>query len=222
MKFLKFITMLSFILASSLTAQDVKIMAPDWVVSNLSDMTETYENLQFVTANGNKEMLSHAGDVDAVIGWVSRDVVKKGSNIQWIQSPSAGVEGFISIPELVNSEIALTNAQIIMGPEIADHAFALLLTLTRNIKQFHNQMSTASWDRDKGLPLLELRNKTMLIIGLGGIGTQVAERAHAFGMRVLATDPVDKPFMNSVDTVGKPDELHAFLPEADEIGRAHV
>lgn len=217
MKYFRLLVMLSILLTTSINAQDVQIMAPAWVVSNLSNMTETYENLQFVTANSNKEMMNHAANVDAIIGWVNRDVVKKGKNLKWIQSPSAGVEGFITIPEMVNSDIMLTNAQIIMGPEIADHTFALLLTLTRNIKQYHNQMSTANWDRDAGLPLLELRNKTMLIIGLGGIGTQVAERANAFGMLVLATDPVDKPFMNSVEMVGKPDELHAFLQKADVI-----
>jgi phosphoglycerate dehydrogenase-like enzyme len=217
MKYLRLLTIFTILFTTSLSAQDVQIMAPEWVVSNLSDMTENYENLEFITANDNNEMRQHTADVDAIIGWVSRDVVKKGKNLKWIQSPSAGVEGFITIPELVNSDIILTNAQIIMGPEIADHTFALLLTLTRNMSQYHSQMSTASWDRDTGLPLLELRNKTMLIIGLGGIGTQVAERAHAFGMRVLATDPVDKPYINSVETVGKPDELYAFLPEADVI-----
>ncbi len=215
LKFIAFLLILIFHI--SLPAQNTRILMSEWVAENLSDMTEEFDNLEIVVANGSDEMLKQAASVDAIIGWVNSEIVTAGKNLKWVQSPSAGVEGFIGIPELVQSEITLTNAQIIMGPEIADHTFALLLSLTRNILNYHEQMSTASWEKDTGLPLVELRDKTMLIIGLGGIGTQVAERAHAFGMRVIATDPVDKPYINSVEKVGKPDELHAFLPEADVI-----
>ncbi len=57
----------------------------------------------------------------------------------------------------------------------------------------------------------------MLVVGLGGIGTQIAQRASAFGMRVLAVDPKDMPFTRDVEYVGKPDELSDLLPQADVV-----
>ena len=67
------------------------------------------------------------------------------------------------------------------------------------------------------LPMIELRHKTMLIIGLGGIGSQVAQRAAAFGMRVLGVDPKDIPLSRDVEEVVVPDQLHRVLPEADVV-----
>ena len=57
----------------------------------------------------------------------------------------------------------------------------------------------------------------MLIVGLGGIGTQVAQRAFAFDMRVLAVDPKDIPLMHIVERVVRPDQLHEVLPQADVV-----
>ena len=73
------------------------------------------------------------------------------------------------------------------------------------------------WERRSRLPMIELRGRTALVIGLGGIGTQVAQRATAFGMRVLAVDPTDVPMHRDVTYVGKPDELDVLLPEADVV-----
>jgi phosphoglycerate dehydrogenase-like enzyme len=93
---------------------------------------------------------------------------------------------------------------------------ALLLNLTRDLKSFNERMPDG-WNNQPRLPMIELRGKTMLIIGLGGIGNQVAERAAGFGMTVLATDPKDIPYSNAVEYAGKPDELHALLPKADVV-----
>jgi phosphoglycerate dehydrogenase-like enzyme len=73
------------------------------------------------------------------------------------------------------------------------------------------------WERRSRLPLIELRGRTALVIGVGGIGTQVAQRAVAFGMRVLAVDPVDVPLHRDLTYVGKPDELDVILPDADVV-----
>jgi len=67
------------------------------------------------------------------------------------------------------------------------------------------------------LPIIELRGKTLLIVGLGGIGRQIAQRAAAFEMRVLAVDPKDMPFTRDAEYVGKPDQLNDLLPQADVV-----
>ena len=62
------------------------------------------------------------------------------------------------------------------------------------------------WNTERELPMIELSGKTALVIGLGGIGTQIAQRAAAFGMTVVAVDPKDIPIHRDVAYVGKPDE----------------
>jgi phosphoglycerate dehydrogenase-like enzyme len=66
-------------------------------------------------------------------------------------------------------------------------------------------------------PLLELRNKTCVIVGLGGIGTQIATRAKAFGMTVIGVDPKDIPITPFIDRTIWPDRLETVLPEADVV-----
>jgi phosphoglycerate dehydrogenase-like enzyme len=199
--------------------EPIRILVLSDFADALSDLVEDIPNLEFVTAANADEIAMNVMESDAAVGvWGDfADALTPGAkNLEWIQSASAGVEGFLRVPEIVESKMVLTNAKIIQGPEIGDHAMALLLNLTRDIKGFNEQMATG-WKRESRLPLIELRGKTMLVIGLGGIGYQVAERAAAFGMRVLATDPKDIPYSSAVDYLGKPDELHALLPKADVV-----
>jgi phosphoglycerate dehydrogenase-like enzyme len=210
----------SICLSTAAAAEEpVRILVLPYFADALSDLVEDIPNLEFVTAANAGEIAMNVMDCDAAVGmWGGfADALAPGAkNLEWIQSASAGVEDFVRVPEIVGSKVVLTNAKIIQGPEIGDHAMALLLNLTRDIKGFNEQMATG-WKRESRLPLIELRGKTMLVIGLGGIGNQVAERAAAFGMRVLATDPKDIPYSSAVDYLGKPDELHALLPKADVV-----
>jgi phosphoglycerate dehydrogenase-like enzyme len=200
-------------------AEEIRILVPSPFLAGLSDLSEHYPDVTFVAITSLDEVAANVTGCDAAVGVWSAHAPALATgvgNLRWIQSASAGVEGFLRVPEIASSDVVLTNGKIIQGPEIADHAIALLLNLTRDIKGFNEQMETG-WRRSSRLPMIELRGRTMLVIGLGGIGTQVAERAAAFGMRVVATDPKDIPYINAVDYVGKPDELDALIPQADVI-----
>lgn len=217
---------LSFLLAViqvqiPLMAAKVRVLVSPVQKKQLAELEQRHPNLELVTAKPD-QILDVIGECDAIIGLGyggdrSRKIIQAGKKLRWVHSTSAGVETIVWIPELKNSDILLTNAKIFQGPEIADHAFALLLTLTRNLKHFNRRMAEG-WGRPKpDLPMIELRGKTMLIVGLGGIGTQIAQRASAFDMRVLAVDPKDIPLLHIVEQVIRPDELHEILPEADVV-----
>ncbi len=169
----------------------------------------------FVSVSSPGEALQQVGNADALMGICNRDLVRAGKKLRWIQVYSAGVERY-RFPELLNSNITLTNCKIIQGPEIADHAMAMLLALTRRLNEFIPLRMKQEWQRGGGRAI-ELNGKTALIIGLGGIGTQIAQRAAAFGMKVLAVDPKDIPYMFFVDKVVLPDRLHEVLPQADVV-----
>ena len=156
-------------------------------------------------------------DADAIVGGINREQFLSAKKLKWMQATSAGVENYLTnIPELRNSPVTLTNMKIVQGIEIADHAFALLLGLTRRIDVAVKDRETETWRRlaDYGPPL-ELHGKTAVIIGVGGIGMQIAVRAKAFGMRVIGVDPKDIPYTPFLDRTVWPDRLDTVLPEAD-------
>lgn len=211
-------TALTLFLAATFAAYAAEtkdVLVPAHLAAELEGVAAELGTIRLHQAATVEEAAQQAPEAEAVIGFPQGDVVEAAVELEWLQTLSAGVEHVVFRPELDQREVTLTNAKIIMGPEIADHAFALLLTLTRNTA--HHIRHPGRWDRQGGLPYVELRGKTMLIIGLGGIGMQVAERAAAFGMRVVATDPKDVSMVNSVEYVGKPDELRALLPAADVV-----
>jgi phosphoglycerate dehydrogenase-like enzyme len=164
-------------------------------------------------------VMSEIVDADAVIGHISPAAVRAGKRLKWVQSTSAGVEGFLFLSgsnDLRDSDIVLTNNKIVQGPEIADHAMAMLLTLSRRLNVLAKDQAQGLWDRSQYTGI-ELNGKTAVIIGVGGIGTQIAVRAKAFGMRVIGVDPEDKPFLPAVDRMIKPDQLDEVLPQADVV-----
>ena len=200
--------------ASGAAAQTVTVCMPSFFADSLGDLQEQHENLRLAIIDDDLDPSDCNGLIAGYRG--VENYLTADGDLRWIQSNSAGVEGFLEIPDLRDSDIVLTNAKIIQGPEIADHAFALLLNFTRNIKAFNARMAEG-WNTDRELPMIELRGKTALVIGLGGIGTQIAQRAAAFGMTVLAVDPKDIPIHRDVAYVGKPDELDDLLPRADVV-----
>ena len=137
-----------------------------------------------------------------------------GESLDWVHNMGAGIDTYL-FKEFVQSKIVLTNGKIIQGPEVADHAMALLLTLTRNLHFYINVSEPAN---EKKYRPIELRKKTALVIGGGGgIGMLIAERASAFGMRVYS---VEDDMMNMVSFIEKQytaDQLLEVLPKADVV-----
>ena len=165
-------------------------------------------------------VLSELTDADAFIGNITSAQVRAGKNLKWVGVMSAGVERVLfpadGSSDLRQSNIVLTNNKIVQGPEIADHALAMLLMMSRNLNVLYRNDAKQAWDPES-FHGIELNGKTALVIGVGGIGTQISIRANAFGMKVIGVDPEDKPFLPFIQRVVKPDELDDFIPQADVI-----
>jgi phosphoglycerate dehydrogenase-like enzyme len=195
----------------------LKILIPPFPADQQSDLRATVPEVDLVVPT---DLVAEISDADATYGFASPELVRAGKNLKWIQIGSAGVEGVVSIPELVERPIVLTNMQRVYGPEIADQAIGYLLAFTRGLGHFIRAQAGETWDHPKELVLDELLGKTLLVIGLGGIGTEIARRAHAFGMKVVATDPkvVQKPPF--VEGLYKPEAFRSLLPSADVVASA--
>jgi D-2-hydroxyacid dehydrogenase (NADP+) len=200
--------------ATLLPAQQKKIIVTGMGVAWIPEMKAAAPDVTFVAPRPD-EMLSQAADADAILGVISPELFHAAKRLKWVHIYSAGVEPY-RIPEFINSNVTLTNGKIIQGPEIADHAFSLLLALTRNIYRAIPNMKKEEFRKGDYHPI-ELRGKTAVIIGVGGIGTQIAQRAHAFGMTVIGVDPKDIPLNENVSRMVVPDRLDSVLPLADVV-----
>jgi len=194
-----------------------KIIVPALMPARLRELKMIAPDIFFIPVKTAAEAAKEAPGADAVIGFCNADIVKANSNLRWIQIGHAGVEKDL-VPELVKSDICVTNLQRLHGPNVADSAMALLLALTRDVRT-GNAISADRWKKLKEASRAdELHGKTMLIVGMGGIGTQIARRAEAFGMRVMGIDPneaITKPaFVFSLD---RPAKMMDLLPKADVV-----
>lgn len=169
-------------------------------------------------------VLPHA---DVYIGVCNADVLRAGTRLRWIQLITAGAERCVVPPDVGDRPILITNAQAIFGPQMADHAMGMLLTLTRGLRSYHDQQRSGAWsNRTAGFSsildsdLWELDGKTMLVVGLGGIGTEIARRAHSFGMRITATRNSSRAGPDFVEYVGLADEALELARRADVVVNA--
>lgn len=209
-------TLLLACLLGSAAAQTV--LLPEEMKEEVAELAKAQPSLKLDFYANGPEAKAKVGEAEGFIGTPDDSLLEAGGKLRWIHVHGAGVERFTALPKIKDGAITLTNFKIQQGPEIADHAFALLLSLTRNMAAFHRAQEQGAWGKnDAKLPMIELRGRTLMVIGYGGIGTQVAERAKAFGMKVIAIDPKDLPISQTLDRSGKPDELDELLPEADVV-----
>lgn len=162
------------------------------------------------------QILDKLPNVDALIGCPRWAFSKKlidtaGSTLKWIHLGGAGCEEFM-IPELINSNIQLTNGKIIQGPPVADHAIALTLVLTRNLNKILTDQNKV-----RNLRSMELYGKKAVIIGMGGIGMLIAERLKSFGVKIIGVDEEYKPLLSFIENSVRPSNINDVLPTADLI-----
>lgn len=155
---------------------------------------------------------------DAYLGRIDPEVFRQaGQHLRWVHSIGAGIETLSGIPELVESDITVTNTRGAHAPFIAEHTFALLLSLQRHIAQFVQDQRDHVWKRPGFADSMqELYGRTMVIVGMGNIGTAIAKRALAFEMTVIGVDRDPTGGPNGV-TVRPVEDLDETLGIADVV-----
>jgi len=140
------------------------------------------------------------------------------ARLRWIQLASAGVPAPLC-PIARQQNIRVTNLAGLYGPTIAEHTLAMLLGLNRNLHVVGRNQGVPKWDRSVADTMRDLQGKTLAVVGLGNIGTNIARLARAFGMRVVGCKrtPTPCPF---ADRVYPNTELVAMLAEADHVAIA--
>lgn len=172
-------------------------------------------SLNIVVADDKGRVMKEVADADGIIGTINPDILKAAKNLKWVQVHMAGVESVLT-PEMRGSGVILTNCKIAQGPEIGDHAMAMLLAFTRELHRIIPRRTKEEWLRTEYRPI-ELLGKRAVVIGVGGLGANIASRARAFGMHVTGLDPREIPPGPVVDAWYPPDRLDEVLPTVDVV-----
>ena len=184
----------------------------------MPDLGRKHPKAEFVHCASRESTADFIVDADVYVGWLNRDIFLTAKNLKWIQSPSTGVDSFMSIPELVKSDVLLTNARGTHGPCVAESALAMILAFTRGIRDCILVQNQRDWGVKRVRSrLVELTGSTMGIVGLGSLGRAVAKRAWAFDAHIIAVDlyPTDRP--DYVSELWGLDRLGDLLRESDYV-----
>ena len=162
----------------------------------VADLRSSFPEVTFHVAGTSEEQMAHIKNADVFHGWPDREVFRAADRLRWIQNPGTGIDQVLEVPEIIDSDVVLTNC---LGPHttpMADHVMWMVLTLAHEGRKMHDDQRARRWEVDKYAGnQVELNGGTMGILALGGIGREVARRAHGFGMKVYAVDlqPADRP-----------------------------
>src|SRR6266849_1018677 len=181
--------------------------APPWFAERLG---KDFPALEVVHRDRYEGVEEHLRDSEILFAFSLRaEQFKFAQKLRWIHAPTAAVHQLL-FPELVKSDVVLTNAREVHGPVVAEHVISLIFALAKKIPQAARLQEKHIWGQDamwnNGPRPREIAGATLGLIGLGSIGRTVARRAAALGMRVIAVrEHADRE---------KPAEVAAVFPAA--------
>ena len=156
-------------------------------------------------------------DILVISGLWRDDLLDQAPKLRFVQSISAGVDQY---PKdlLAARGIPLASARGVNARAVSDHAFGLILTLTRRLAEAHDEQARHVWrgmGADPSKREDELGDKTLLVVGLGAIGDRIAKLGRAFDMRVLGIRRDPSAGAGQADAVYGMDAFESLLPETD-------
>ena len=190
---------------------------PDVLEEELEQIYVASGEGDIVVAHSTEEADEHWPDAEVAMGILDAPTFLRAKNLRWLHSVAAGAD-MLMFPEMVASEVTLTGEKGLVGPHLGDHAFGLLLALTRQLKRAILE-APHSWPSRAPMRkvMFELQGMTMGIVGLGGTGRAVAHRARAFGMNCLAVDSENVMPSEDVTKVWRMNHFDEMLGQCDVV-----
>jgi phosphoglycerate dehydrogenase-like enzyme len=198
----------------------------------LEQIRAAAQQMEVVNAADEAEAVSEMPDADAFFGKLTPPMLAAAGRLRWVQSPTASLEHYL-FPELVEHPCVLTNMRGLFSDVIADHVFGIILCFARNLHIYLRQQWSARWEPVGGEAQrstfaagpgtvssidrahLHLADCTLGVVGLGSIGREVARRGLAFGMRVVAVDPVPQTPPEGIAALWDVEQLGSLLGQSD-------
>jgi phosphoglycerate dehydrogenase-like enzyme len=188
--------------------------------------------MSVVNAPDEARALAEMPEADGFFGKITPPLLAAATKLRWVQSPTASLEHYV-FPELVEHPCRLTNMRGLFSDVIADQVFGYILCFARNLHRYIRQQERRSWaplggEQGRAAAMtgpgrvgsidrahLHLADATLGVVGLGNIGSEIARRGKAFGMRVLAVDPIRTGPPEGVEALWKPARLDDLLAASD-------
>lgn len=180
-----------------------------------------------------EDALREIVDADAFFGKMTPELLAEARQLKWVQSPTASLEHYL-FPELIEHPCQLSNMRGLFSDVIADHVMGYVLCFARNLHLYLRRQMESRWAPVGNEKMTEqafvtgpasvspvdsahihLSDATIGVVGAGFIGQEVCRRAAAFGMNVLAVDPVCREVDDIVDEVWLPERLPDLLAASD-------
>lgn len=199
-----------------------KVIVARFAVDEVDAFRALMPDTEFVPVASESDALREAADADAILGLCSEQLLAATPRLVWVQIFSAGAERCLDVPAVASGDVVLTNMQKMSSPVIGEHAVAMMLALARGLPTYAKGMQKGAWMRRSSVTssMFPISGKTMLVVGLGGIGSEAAERGAALGMRVIGTRNSSREGPAFVEYVGLSDELPELIGQADVIVNA--
>lgn len=176
----------------------------------LKDLQASFPEHDFVEVGEVEDQIREVPDAEVYFGWPNREVFLAGKNLKWIHCPGTGIDKLIEIPELVDSDIPVTNAREPHVNPMADHVFGFVIALAHKLHWMWDDQREKRWQTfDYAWQQVDLVGTTMGILAFGNIGRAVAKRAAGFDIDVYAVDkyPRDSPYALDVWGLDRLDEM---------------
>ncbi|HYL38855.1 MAG TPA: D-2-hydroxyacid dehydrogenase, partial [Bryobacteraceae bacterium] len=188
--------------------------------------------MSVVNAAEEAEARREIAEADGFFGKITPPLLAAARRLRWVQAPTASLEHYV-FPELIAHPCQLTNMRGLFSDVIADHVFGYILCFARNFHRYIRNQTAARWEpvggeEDRANFLtgpgrvteldrahMHVADATLGLVGLGAIGSEIARRGLAFGMRVLAVDPVQTQAPEGVAALWRPERLPDLLAQSD-------
>src|SRR6266849_5882208 len=192
--------------------------APSWLRDRLQSAFPDFQFLQF---ENYARVAGEIADTDVFIGWSLRpEQYIAAKKLRWIHSPAAAVHQLM-YPELVRSNVIVTNSSNVHGPVVAEHAISVLLALAKRLPQAMHYQREKKWAQtllwNESPRPREVSGATVVVVGVGNIGSAFIHHARHFGMHVIAVRESVSKGKGEADEVVSLSDLDKVLPRADYI-----
>jgi D-3-phosphoglycerate dehydrogenase len=173
----------------------VKVLVSDPISDKGIEILKNEVEVDVLTALEPSELVKRIGEYDALIvrseTKVTKEVIEAGKKLKLIGRAGVGVDN-IDVAAATGRGIIVVNAPEGNTISAAEHTIAMMMAMSRNIPQANASLKNKKWDRKKFMGV-EVRDKTLGVVGLGRIGAEVAKRAQGMEMKILAYDPFITP-----------------------------
>jgi phosphoglycerate dehydrogenase-like enzyme len=168
-----------------------------------------------VVTKDKDEILEYLKDIEVATGMFPRELLGSIPNLRWFQQWGAGADWLLKYPEHTFEKVIITNVSGIHAIPISEHILSYMFCFARSFHTAIPGQRARIWEPNREKPFFELHGKTVVLIGVGAIGSEFARKAVCLGMRVIGVRKTKEKQVEGISFMVGTERLLEVLPEAD-------